>query len=240
MKDKLYIVIPAYNEQENIRQLVDDWYPVLEKTGDESRLVIVNDGSRDDTFKILTELKDERPQLLPINKENSGHGPTIQYAYNYAISEGADYIFQTDSDGQTLASEFGSFWEDREKYDFIIGHRDSREDGFSRIVVTRVLRLVVFLFFHTWVKDANTPFRLMKADKLKELMVYVPENYFLTNVVISTAAVKFKYNVDFRHITFRPRQGGKNSINLLRIFKIGRKAVSDFIKINKTMKRQVN
>ena len=48
--DKLYIVIPAYNEEANIEQVIRDWYSVVEKVGGESRLVIIDDGSKDSTF----------------------------------------------------------------------------------------------------------------------------------------------------------------------------------------------
>ena len=57
-KSMLYIVIPAYNEAETIRQVIRDWYPVVEKFGDEnSRLVIFDDGSRDETFSIMLDEK---------------------------------------------------------------------------------------------------------------------------------------------------------------------------------------
>ena len=66
--DKLYIVIPAYNEEENIAQVVDDWYPVVEKyNGDgESRLVIIDDGSKDNTYEILKTCAEERPLMRPL------------------------------------------------------------------------------------------------------------------------------------------------------------------------------
>jgi len=52
--DTLYIVIPAYNESENIKRTIEEWCPVVEKHngGGASRLVIINDGSRDDTVKV--------------------------------------------------------------------------------------------------------------------------------------------------------------------------------------------
>lgn len=235
--DKLYIVIPAYNERDNIENVVNDWYPVVEKYGNDSRLVVVNDGSKDDTYDILKKLAESRPQLIALTKPNGGHGATILYGYNYAINEGADYIFQTDSDGQTLPSEFDQFWQLRESHDMVIGHRKGRQDGFSRVFVTKTLKLVCKLCFHVTVTDANTPFRLMKAESLKKEIVYIPENYNLSNVIISVLFVKKNYKVKFIPITFRPRQGGVNSINMKKIFKIGKNALKDFTEINRIIKK---
>ena len=77
--DNLYIVIPAYNEEENIAQVIEDWYPVIRSHdgGGASRLVIIDDGSRDATFSILQEAATSRPLLCPISKPNGGHGATV-------------------------------------------------------------------------------------------------------------------------------------------------------------------
>ena len=82
--------------------------------------------------------------------------------YHPCFRHGADFVFQTDSDGQTLPSEFEQFWDQREAWDMVIGWRNNRQDGGSRIFVTRILRLVIRICFGVSVKDANTPFRLMK------------------------------------------------------------------------------
>ena len=233
--NKIYFVMPAYNEAANIEETVRQWYPIVEKSGKDCRLVIANDGSKDDTFKILQSLQETYPQLIPLDKPNSGHGATVLYLYRYAIESGADYVFQTDSDGQTDPTEFLQMYENREKYDFQIGHRIDRQDGSSRVFVTRVLRAIVWLMFREWVVDANTPFRLMRSDKLKPIMDVIPHDYFLCNVAISAIAVKWKYQIKWYPITFKPRQGGVNSINIRRIIKIGWKAIGDFRKINKSL-----
>lgn len=236
--DKLYIVIPAYNERETIKSVIDDWYPIVEKYNGngESRLVIINDGSRDDTYEIMCEYAKDKPLFLPLTKPNGGHGATLLYGYNYALENNADFVFQTDSDGQTLSGEFAAFWEERNKYDMVIGWRNNREDGFARKMVTRVLKIALKLCFGVNVTDPNTPFRLMKAETLKKYIGYIPKDFNLSNVILSVIYVKKKLEVKFVPITFRPRQGGVNSINIPKIFKIGRKAVVDFIEINKTLK----
>lgn len=235
MQDKLYIVIPAYNEEANIRQVVDEWYPIAVMAGESSRLVLVNDGSKDSTLSVLKEEQKTRPQLIVKDKENSGHGSTILAGYKFALSEGADYVFQTDSDGQTNPKEFEEFYRCRRHYDMVIGSRKSRQDGISRVFVTKILKFVVFLCFHVWVEDANTPFRLMKAETLKREIRYVPKDYFLTNVLLTVAFTKHQRSIRYIPITFRPRQGGVNSINMKRIFGIGKNALRDFVRLNRIL-----
>lgn len=232
MADRLFIIIPAYNEQENIRQVVSDWYPIVETHGNDSRLVVIDDGSRDDTYKILKELESKMPKLTALTKANGGHGSTILYGYKYALENGADYVFQTDSDGQTLPSEFEPFWLARTKYDITIGYRNKRRDGFSRIFVTRILRLVVYMCFRVYVLDANTPYRLMSATTLRDNIRYIPDDFFLTNVALSAIYKKRRQKVHFIPISFRPRQGGTNSINLVKIFKVGLSSLRSLSFIN--------
>lgn len=233
--DKLFIVIPAYNESENIEQVIEDWYPVIEKYDNNgmSRLVIVDDGSSDDTYEKICKCAGSRPLLVPLTKKNSGHGATVLWAYRYALAHDADYIFQTDSDGQTLPSEFAQFWEMRDQYDLVIGWRNNRQDGISRIIVTKVLKAVIFLCFHVEVTDANTPFRLMKASTLKKYIRLIPRNHNLSNVLLTVIYTKKNCAIKYIPVTFRPRQGGVNSINLKKIFKLGFHAVKDFVTLNK-------
>jgi glycosyltransferase involved in cell wall biosynthesis len=232
----LYIVMPAYNEEAIIKRTIEEWYPVISDIGNNSKLVIVDDGSKDSTYARMKELQLQYPELIPLTKPNSGHGATCLYAYNYALEKGAEYIFQTDSDGQTSPSEFWSFWENRNKSDFIIGMRTKRQDGYSRIIVTKVLQFIIWITFGVFVKDANTPFRLMKSDKLEWLLLHIPLDFFLSNVAISALAVWYKYNIMWIPITFKPRQGGVNSINLRKIIRIGMKAIADFRMIKKSLK----
>ena len=236
--ESLYIVIPAYNEKDNIRQLIDDWYPVVEATGNQnSRLVVVNDGSKDNTYEILQELASTRPLLQPLTKPNGGHGPTLIYGYKYALEHGADWIFQTDSDGQTNPKEFEEFWNLRIEYDAILGNRQgTRQDGSSRKFVENTLRFILKLTFGVSVPDANAPFRLMKRALVEKYLKKMPENFNLPNVMLTTYFTYFHEKITFRTITFKPRQGGVNSINIRKIFRIGWKALGDF----RNLKKHIN
>jgi glycosyltransferase involved in cell wall biosynthesis len=236
--DRLYIVIPAYNEEANIETVAREWHDVVAGTSKQSRLAIIDDGSKDSTYKKIQELQEELPQLEAITKPNGGHGATILYGYHHAIKNGADYVFQTDSDGQTVATEFWPFWEQRDQYEAQIGYRKSRQDGLSRIFVTKTLKLVIFFCFGLWITDANTPFRLINRDTLEKLLPKIPPDYNLSNVLLTVLIEKSKMRIRYLPITFRPRQGGINSINMKRIIIIGRKAASDFISLRKVVNNE--
>lgn len=240
MNENLYIIIPAYNEEANIENVVSEWYAVVDKIGNDSRLVVIDDGSKDSTYRILAELEKKYPILKAITKPNEGHGATLLYGYNYAVECRADYIFQTDSDGQTLPGEFRQFWEKRHEFDAVIGYRNHREDGFSRIIVTKTLKLVLRVIFGLNVTDANTPYRLMKRRLLEKYLSAVPEKFNLSNVMLTVLFLDNREKVEFLPVTFRPRQGGVNSINLKKISKIGIQAVKDFCAIKKQMEKTKN
>lgn len=237
MEDSLYIVVPAYNESENIEKLIDGWYNVVEKFGGEnSRLVIIDDGSRDNTYEIVRKAAETRPLLTAVTKPNGGHGATVLFGYRYALENGADYVFQTDSDGQTDPAEFEGFWKLRTSYDAVIGSRPDRQDGAARKLVEKVLLGLLRLTFGVSVPDSNAPFRLMKSSLLAKYLPKLPEDFNLPNVMLTTYFAYFKENIKFVNITFKPRQGGTNSINIKKIFKIGRKAVGDF----RSLKKHIN
>ena len=235
--ESLYVVIPAYNESECIGTIVRQWAAVVERHNPDgaSRLVVVNDGSKDDTGEKLERLAETCPCLISLNKENGGHGSALLYGYRYAIESGAGYIFQTDSDGQTLPEEFEAFWEKRGQFDAVIGERPRREDGAGRLLVEKVVCLMLRLYFGVSVRDANAPFRLMKASLLAKYIDRLPADFNIPNIMFTAYFVRNAEKVTFLPITFRPRQGGKNSINIRKILKIGWKAIHDFRNLKKDM-----
>ncbi len=237
--DNLYIVIPAYNEEENIEKVVEDWYQVIKSHngGQNSRLIVIDDGSKDNTYAILQKIAETSPLLVPLHKKNGGHGDTLLFGYHYAIRHGADYIFQTDSDGQTNPNEFEEFWSKRKDFNAIFGNRKRRGDGTGRYLIEKILCLILWLQFGIVVPDSNAPFRLMKASYVKKYMEFLPEHYNLPNVMLVALGIYFQDNIKFMEITFQSRQGGKNSINFSKIIKIGSKALIDFARIRTEAKK---
>ncbi len=240
--DKLYIIMPVYNEEAVIRQTVLDWYDIIEQLNQSSadrasRLVVVNDGSRDKTGDILTDMAADLPYMSVLHKENSGHGPSLIYGYRYALHKGADYIFQTDSDGQTDPKEFQDFWNLRNRYDAVFGNRTQRGDGAQRAFVERVLCRMLRCFFYVSIPDANAPFRLMTHAYVKTYLKRMPRDYSLPNVMLTVFGVCENRRILFVPISFQPRQAGTSSVNFIRMTRIGIRSIRDFQMFRHQMKK---
>ena len=236
--DTVFVVMPAYNEEANIEEVVKSWYPVLRGKSSDSRLVIADSGSKDKTHAILLNLKKKYPKLEILSKTGQYHGPKVIALYKYAIKKKADYVFQTDSDGQTNPDEFESFWKDRKKYDGVFGHRAVRGDGKDRAFVEKVVCRLLKLYFGVDVPDANAPFRLLKIDTLKKYIGRFDDNYDLPNIMVTTFFAYYGEKMTFKKITFKPREAGVNSINIPKIVKIGWNALGNFKKFKRKRKNK--
>lgn len=209
MQEVLYIVMPAYNEEANIRRVVEAWYPILEGKSEKSRLVIADKGSKDKTHDIIEDMRKEKyPQLEILDTESQFHGPKVIALYDYAIQSGADYIFQTDTDGQTNPDEFEAFWKARNEFSGLFGNRTVREDGNDRAFVEKVVCFLLRIYFGVKIPDANAPFRLMQAQTVKKYLYKMPSDYNLPNIMLTTYFVYYGEKSAFVNISFKPRQGG--------------------------------
>lgn len=206
--DSLYVVMPAYNEEQNIEYAVKTWYSVLDGKDPNSRLVVADSGSSDRTHEILSELQLQYPQLVVLSNTEKQHGPKVFALYDYAICHQIDYVFQTDSDGQTDPAEFEDFWIMRNQYEGIFGYRKNREDGRIRAFVEKVVCLLLHLYFGVDVPDANAPFRLMKVETVKKYLYNMKPDYELPNIMMTTYFVYYKEKNAFMPITFKSRRGG--------------------------------
>ena len=220
------VIMPAYNEEEALPAVLEEWSAAAAQA--DGSLAVLNDGSKDGTLELLRESQQKYPNLIVIDKPNSGHAPTCVAGYNWAIEEGFEWIFQTDSDGQTLGSEFLTAWKHRDGENFIFGYRPSRGDGFARWIISRVLRMSILTIFRTRVLDANVPFRLMKADALAPLVAKVPPDLFLGNAYLSVVVARSATPMKWMNITFEPRQGGIPSVSMKRFTSVGMKVIKDF------------
>jgi len=101
--------------------------------------------------------------------------------------------------------------------------------------VENTVCLLLRIIFGVKVPDANAPFRLMKSGLVKKYIKKLPKNYNLPNIMMTTYFAYYHEKLCFREISFKPRQGGVNSINIKKIIKIGWNALRDFRKLKKQM-----
>ena len=107
--NNLWVIMPVYNEEEAIGSVIDEWEKSLSENIAGYTFCILNDGSKDGTLGILRQYETKYPQIKIIDKPNSGHGQTCIYGYKLALNNGAEWIFQIDSDGQCAPEYFPEF-----------------------------------------------------------------------------------------------------------------------------------
>ena len=231
---ELAVVMPIYNEAANIASVVREWFASLESVAPDFLLFAINDGSKDETPLVLSSLGSELgPRLRIVNKPNSGHGGTCREGYELALACGAPWIFQIDSDGQCDPAFFQEIYEQRSANDCVFGYRRTRDDGFGRLLIARSYRILLWILTGAFMRDANVPYRLMRANALRSALSRVPANIDLQNIALT---ISLKRERDLRckdvPIHFRARQGGENSINYHKIARMGARFLRDLPRIS--------
>jgi glycosyltransferase involved in cell wall biosynthesis len=214
------VVMPVYNEQEAIEKVVREWIDELNSAPCDYSLIVINDGSKDDTLNILNRMAMSIPTLKVISKPNSGHGQTCVYGYRVALQSGYDWIFQIDSDGQCDPRYFKYFLHASQDHNVLYGYRRTRDDGVKRFIISRIVSVFVYLATGTWVRDANVPYRLMHKDTLTDILDRIPNNFHLANILVSILQ-KQRYGITWIDIHFRKRAGGTKSVKRISFLKNG-------------------
>ena len=213
----LVVVMPAYNEAGCIAESVRSWASLFKTVS--GRLVVVNDGSKDQTGAILDRLALEIPQLTVIHQKNAGHGSAVLRGYHEALQFGPDFVFQTDSDNQFFVDDFWKLWEMRKHTNLVLGFRLIRKDALHRLVITRFVRWVMFGLFGEKIRDANVPFRLFTGPFLAQALTKVPHGVFAPNLFLSLLGARSGNDLCHVPVQHRDRATGKVSIvrlNLIR------------------------
>ena len=224
MKPELMIVMPVYNEQASVRKVVNEWFQEVEDWTENFVFLAINDGSKDGTLKILERLRNQLGERMEIvEQSNSGHGQSCINGYRVARDRGIPYVFQIDSDGQCDPQYFFKFWRERENFDAIYGRRVRRDDGWRRVVASKVLWATLMAFGRVNCIDANVPYRLMKIQSIAPYLEKVPLDFFLANVALTILLARDKsIKTGAVPIHFRERYGGEPSV---RMSKFGNKAI---------------
>ena len=219
----LVVVMPVYNEEVSIAQVIREWLELLQTVGAHFHILALDDGSCDQTRDILLRLQAEEPDVVRVvSKPNSGHGMTCRAGYEIAVCSQADWVLQIDSDGQCDPRHFAEFWKTREEYDCIFGVRASRDDGVLRIIISRLCTWISSLVCGRELKDANVPYRLMRREVLQQALPNIPAEFYIHNVAL-TCVLKELPDLRWKYVNihFPERQGGKASASLFKIMRSG-------------------
>jgi dolichol-phosphate mannosyltransferase len=212
-RELLYVVMPVYNEEASIAGVVREWVSTLEASSVDFRLLVLDDGSRDGTPRVLAALAQREPRLELIYKQNSGHGKTCLIGYQETISRGASWVLQIDSDGQCDPQYFAAVWARRQNAPAVFGVRVHRDDGFGRSVISWICRHVTHALSGAPVRDPNVPYRLLRSDLLAAAIEGFPRDFKLANILLSVIVQQaLEKRGEFVEIGFRRRSGGEPSV----------------------------
>ena len=158
----LSIFFPAYNDAGTIASLVIRSVQVASTLTGNYEVIVVNDGSKDDTPRILDELSRVYPQHVRIihHEKNRGYGGALRSGFAAATKE---FIFYTDGDAQYDPAEMTELWgRMTDGVDWVNGWKISRADPLHRIVIGRAYHHMVKILFGLKVRDVDCDFRLMR------------------------------------------------------------------------------
>lgn len=221
-KLQLAIVMPVFNEEEAIANVINKWTKELQKLRINFKIHAYNDGSIDNTLQILNHLASENKNLIVHDKLNTGHGPTI--IQGYRENSDVEWIFQTDSDDEIGSEMFEDLWKKRHKYHFLVGRRKSLQRSLTRKLISSISRLIVRIFYGNRVYDVNAAYRLMRSKQFKDLFFALPDNLFAPNVIISGFASIKKLDVYEAPVRYNKRTKGKTSIKKMKLLKAALKS----------------
>jgi glycosyltransferase involved in cell wall biosynthesis len=164
---RLSIVLPAYNEESNIKEALHRATEVAERLCAEHEIVVVDDGSSDGTAEIVRQvaMDDPRIRLVPHGR-NRGYGEALRTGF---LAARLDLVFFTDADNQFDLNELEGFlpWVDR--VDVVAGYRIKRQDPFMRKLNAKAWNYLVRVLFYVPVRDIDCAFKVFRREVIDEL-----------------------------------------------------------------------
>lgn len=213
MDTKILIIIPAYNEQDNILNTYKSIDCYNKKNKSNYDVIVINDGSIDNTRLILE--KNNIPHINLIH--NLGIGGAVQTGYKYAYENNYDIAIQFDGDGQHDVKYIKNLIEKiNHGYDMVIGSRFiESKDGFKSTKLRRiginVISFFIRLFTGRKIYDTTSGFRACNKEIIKNFAFAYPTEY--PEPVSTVETIKLGYNVGEVSVQMNEREGGKSSIH---------------------------
>jgi glycosyltransferase involved in cell wall biosynthesis len=203
------IIIPAYNESENIEKTVQ----MIKDSAPDFDYVIINDCSTDNTRKICED-RDFNLLNLPINL---GIGGAVQTGFKYALENDYDIAVQVDGDGQHDPSFLNEMEEEMvaKNYDMVIGSRFITKEGFQSSGIRRVgikyFTFLIKLLTRNKITDPTSGLRMVNRSVIEQFAKDYPDDYPEPESVV--AILRQKKKVGEIPVVMKAREGGVSSIS---------------------------
>lgn len=204
---ELSLFLPAYNEEENIKNTVSDALKVLKKVATKYEVLVINDGSKDKTGEIVKEMMKSNKHIRMItNSPNRGYGGAFKsglYGSKY------DLVSFIDSDGQFDYSEITKLIPHIRSYDLVIGYRMDRKDPIHRSINAFIWKVWMWMLFGLWVKDIDCAFKLIKKSVIEDVELVTESALTSAEFLIKTEMKGYKWKqVGVHHY---PRKAGQQT-----------------------------
>lgn len=216
MAVQLSLVLPCFNEQANIEQTVREAFAWMKSAAVDGEVIVVDDGSKDDSPKILERLAKEFPRLRVVRHEqNQGYGLAIRSGCDRATME---WIAFVDSDGQFHVADLGKLIAARGDCAFVTGRRRPRADTLVRRAYGKVLGLMTWFVFGIWIRDVNCGMKMFKKDIWRRIRpLYGVEKLFNTEIFLRLRDEGIPYvQVDVPHYARRAGSPTGGSLRVIR------------------------
>lgn len=210
---KILVIVPAYNEEDNLGDLVHNLRSLKEPSID---ILVINDCSTDGTLRRCRELG---VQVIDLPC-NLGIGGAVQTGYKYAWKHGYDIAIQVDGDGQHKAEYIPALIEPilQNEADFVIGSRYIVKQGFQSSAVRRAgiryFSLLIGLVTGQAVTDPTSGFRACNSKILKKFNEYYPKDYPEPETIVLLK--RHRYRISEVPVMMQERLNGVSSISPLK------------------------
>jgi glycosyltransferase involved in cell wall biosynthesis len=203
------LVLPAYNEADNIAPMVAEAVPALETNAEDYEILVVDDGSADDTAAVTREVMETNSHVQLIQHEvNLGFGAAVFSGFVHAEKE---WIFYTDADRQFVLSELERFVPFMDKADLIAGYRAPRRDPFLRVFYGKGWSALCTLLFGYTVRDVDCGFKLLRREIIQELAPQISSRGATFSIEWLARAKRAGYRFVELPVTHRPRVAGSQT-----------------------------
>lgn len=202
-------MLPAHNEATNIRTAVEKGLQVAEKLAPNHEVIVVDDGSRDDTsheVEALTRLHYPRVRLVK-HPVNLGYGAALRTGFKHSRY---GLVFFTDSDNQFDMSELEYFAPMMADFDMITGFRVYRYDTVLRCILSWIYNRIVGVLFRLHVRDVDCAFKLMRREVVQKVTIEC--NNFFVNTELLAKARRWNFRIAEKGVRHYPRTAGETSV----------------------------